>query len=67
MPIATVDGPQVEDLNIKRTLVKEITDALEKAYGFQRESYVVIIREGLPQNVAVGGELILDRIKKKAD
>lgn len=64
MPIAIVDGPQIEDLNLKRTLVKEITDALEKTYGFQRESYIVIIRENLPENVAVAGELVLDRIRK---
>jgi 4-oxalocrotonate tautomerase family enzyme len=64
MPIAIVDGPQIEDLSVKRTLVKEITDALEKAYGLQRESYIVITRESLPENVAVAGELILDRIRK---
>lgn len=64
MPLAIVDGPQIEDLNLKRTLVKEITDALEKAYGFQRESYIVLIRESLPENVGVAGELVLDRIRK---
>ncbi|MBU7024470.1 MAG: tautomerase family protein, partial [Theionarchaea archaeon] len=64
MPMAIIDGPQIDDLNLKRTLVKEITDALEKAYGLQRESYIVIIRESLPENVAVAGELILDRIRK---
>ncbi|MBU6997838.1 MAG: tautomerase family protein [Theionarchaea archaeon] len=64
MPLAIVDGPQIEDLNLKRTLVKEITDALEKAYGIKRESYIVIVRESLPENVAVAGELILDRIRK---
>lgn len=64
MPLAIVDGPQIEDLNLKRTLVKEITDALEKAYGIKRESYIVIVRESLPENVAVAGELVLDRIRK---
>lgn len=64
MPLAIVDGPQIEDLNLKRTLVKEITDALEKAYGIKRESYIVIVKESLPENVAVAGELILDRIRK---
>ncbi|MBU7041162.1 MAG: tautomerase family protein [Theionarchaea archaeon] len=64
MPLAIVDGPQIEDLNLKRTLVKEITDALEKAYGIKRESYIVIVKESLPENVAVAGELVLDRIRK---
>ena len=57
-----IDGPEI-DVEIKRTLVKEITDALEKAYKLPRDVYVVLIRENKPENVGVGGSLILDRIK----
>ena len=64
MPSATIEGPPIEDVEIKRVLVKEITDALEKAYKLPREIYVVLIKENLPENVGVGGTLILDRIKK---
>ena len=61
MPNVTIDGPKIEDVEIKRTLVKEITDALEKAYTIPREAYVVVIKENAPENVGVGGKLIVDR------
>ena len=64
MPNATIDGPPIEDLEIKRVLVKEITDAMEKAYKIPREAYVVLIKENKPENVGVGGELVIDRRKE---
>ncbi len=67
MPNATVDGPKIEDANTKRVLIKEVTDALEKAYELPRNAYHVIIRENSPENVGVGGTLVLDRIKTKAN
>lgn len=62
MPNVVIDGPKI-DVEIKRTLVKEITDALEKAYKIPREAYVVLIKENKPENVGVGGTLIIDRRK----
>ncbi|KYK29474.1 MAG: tautomerase family protein [Theionarchaea archaeon] len=64
MPSVIINGPKIEDVEVKRVLVKEITDALEKAYKIRREAYSVVIKENLPENVGVGGELILDRMKK---
>ena len=64
MPNANIEGPPITDVDIKRLLVKEITDALEKAYKLPREVYTVVIKENTPQNVGVGGKLILDRIRK---
>ncbi len=32
MPDVVIDGPKIEDVDVKRTLVKEVTDAMEKAY-----------------------------------
>jgi 4-oxalocrotonate tautomerase len=61
MPNVTIDGPKIEDVEIKRVLVKEITDALEKAYKIPREAYVVLIKENASENVGVGGKLIVDR------
>lgn len=61
MPNVTIDGPKIEDVEIKRVLVNEITDALEKAYKLPREVYVVLIKENLPENVGVGGKLIIDK------
>jgi len=61
MPSVTIEGPKIEEVEIKRELVKEITDALEKAYKIPREAYVVLIKENSPENVGVGGKLIIDR------
>ncbi|KKM94352.1 hypothetical protein LCGC14_1199200 [marine sediment metagenome] len=44
--------------------MKEITDALEKAYKLPRHTYIVLIKEDSPNNVGVGGELVIDREKK---
>lgn len=64
MPTATLEGPPIEDVEVKRILVKEITDALEKAYKLPREVYTVLIKANFPENVGVGGNLIIDRMKK---
>ena len=64
MPNVIIDGPPIKDLEVKRILVKEVTDAMEKAYKIPRQAYVVVIKENLPENVGVGGELIIDRVKK---
>ncbi len=61
MPNVVIDGPIIEDIDTKRTLVAEITDALEKAFGFPRSAYVITINEHPPENVGVGGELLIDR------
>ena len=61
MPIATIEGRKIEDVNVKRALVKEVTDALEKAYELPREAYVVLIKENAPDNLAVAGDLLIDR------
>jgi 4-oxalocrotonate tautomerase len=63
MPSATIEGPKIEDVEIKRVLVKEITDTLEKAYKLPRQVYVVLIKENPPENVGSGGQLILDKKK----
>lgn len=62
MPTAYVEGPPIKDLETKRQLTREVTDAMERAYGAPRQAYVVVIRENEPENVCVGGELICDRI-----
>ncbi|TFG30474.1 MAG: 4-oxalocrotonate tautomerase [Promethearchaeota archaeon] len=64
MPNVIIDGPKIEDLEVKRQLVKDITDALEKAYKISRDAYVVVIKENSPENVGVGGTLIIDRMSK---
>ena len=65
MPNITIEGPEIKNIEAKRTLVKEITDAVEKAYKLPRQAYVVTIKENPPENVGVGGELVLDKWPRK--
>lgn len=65
MPTAEIAGPKINDIDLKRQLVKEVTDSMMKAYKIPSPSaYVVTIIETSAENVAVGGELIADRGKK---
>jgi 4-oxalocrotonate tautomerase len=61
MPIINLDGPPIDDLDVRRTLVAELTAAAAKAYAMPAEKIIVLIRENTPQQVAVGGTLIADR------
>ncbi len=61
MPNIVVDGPPIKDLDKKRKLVEKMTEAAVEAYGLPAQAIVVIIKENLPENVGVGGKLIIDR------
>ena len=62
MPNINIEGPEIADLDKKRALVKELTDAATKAYGLPRETIVVLIKENSLENVGVGGKLIIDKM-----
>ena len=62
MPSLTVEGPPL-DVEKKRNLVKELTEVAERIYGIKHIS--VLIRENKPENVALNGELILDKIERE--
>ncbi len=61
MPVIRVDGPKI-DLEQKRQLVKKLTDAAVEVYGI--EHIIVLIRENLPENVGLSGQLKADKIRK---
>ena len=61
MPIINVEGPALKEVEKKRRLVEEMTDAAVKAFGLPRETIVVLLKENSPENVGVGGELVSDR------
>ena len=63
MPIITVEGPEIKDMEKKRALAEALTDAATKTYGLPRKAMVVLIKENSPENVSVGGHLIVDRKK----
>ncbi len=61
MPDISIEGPIIKDIDKKKILVQEMTDAAVKAYGLPRETIVVLIKENPPENVGVGGQLLIDR------
>ena len=63
MPNITIEGPTIKDLEKKRILAKEVTEAALKAYSLPEEVIVVVIKENSPENVSVGGQLLIDRFK----
>ena len=65
MPNITFDGPRIADLNKKRELIRSVTDAAVKAYGLPKQAMVVVLKENLPENVGIGGELLADRVPGK--
>ena len=64
MPNITIDGPKLDDLDLKRTLIKEITESIERAYKIPKDHIVVIFRVQSPEDVGIAGKLLLD-IKKQ--
>jgi len=60
MPHITIDGPKITVAK-KRRLVQELTQAAVNAYGMDKKNIVVLIKENRPENVGVGGELVIDR------
>jgi len=62
MPTITVEGPPIPDIERKRQLVKKLTDVAVEVYRI--EHITVLIRENVPENIGVNGQLIADRKKK---
>ena len=63
MPIAIIEGPPV-DIDIRRRLVKEITEAMYHAYrdkDVSMEELITIVRENPPELVTRAGEPVSDR------
>jgi 4-oxalocrotonate tautomerase len=67
MPNISIEGPPIKDLDIKRKLVKGLTEVAAEAYGLPVQKIRVVIKENLLENVARGGELLLDIKKAEAE
>ncbi len=63
MPIITASGPHLS-VEQKRKLAEKLTEAAGSVYDRLRNMIIVVIRENDPENVAIGGELVLDRQAK---
>lgn len=60
MPNITIEGPPIKDLDVKRRLVKGMTEVAAEAYGLSAQKIRVVIKENAPENVARGGQLLSD-------
>ena len=61
MPIITIEGPPIADMETRRALTQSLTEAASEAYAMPKEKIIILIRENRADQVAVGGELISDR------
>ncbi|AJC72420.1 4-oxalocrotonate tautomerase [Thermococcus guaymasensis DSM 11113] len=62
MPTVIIEGPKA-DAEIKRELVRRITEVVREVYKVHHVS--VIIHENEPENVGVDGELLSDVIARR--
>jgi 4-oxalocrotonate tautomerase len=63
MPVITIEGP-VLSLDKKEKLAKEISILASDIMGVSLDAYIVIIKENAFENMAQGGVLISEKIKK---
>jgi len=61
MPTIVVSSQKQNDVDKKRKLVERITSAVVEVYGVPKEAITVVLLENEPENVGVGGVLLLDR------
>ena len=62
MPVISVEGPPVSDVSKKREFVQSITDAALSLFDVPRSAIVILFKENRPENVGVGGRLLVDRM-----
>ncbi len=60
MPYIIIEGPPLEVAS-KRELVEAFTETATKVYNIPKEAFVVLIKDNPPENVGIGGKLIIDR------
>ena len=61
MPLVTVKAVEGRTIEQKRGLVKDITEALVKNFGANREAVAIDIIEYSKENLASAGRLFIDR------
>jgi 4-oxalocrotonate tautomerase len=62
MPTIFFYGPELE-VEKKRGLIKDFTEAASKATGIDQSAFVVYLRNSKPDEVGVGGKLLSERMK----
>ncbi len=68
MPVLTFEGPPIEDIEKKRSFVKGLTDVVCASFpNIPRKAILVLLKENRPDNVANGGQLLLDQFARQGD
>ena len=60
MPTVIFEGPRM-DTETKRQLVRAIAEAVTRVTGHPKEIITTLIHENPPENVGLGGDLLVDR------
>ena len=60
MPMIIFEGPKMAT-ETKRQLVRAIAEAVSRITGHPKEIITTLIHENPPENIAPGGELLIDR------
>jgi 4-oxalocrotonate tautomerase len=63
MPVIQVNMFKQPDIDKKRQLVSRLADLMVELYNVPREAVTVMIKEDEPENVGIGGELAVDKLK----
>lgn len=61
MPMVQVEMFEGRTLEQKKDMVREVTEALCKTIGCEREAVTIIIREMSRQNLGKGGQLFSEK------
>ncbi len=64
MPTIFFYGPKL-DKEKRREMIKSFTDTASRLTGIEKTAFVVYLREGAPEDVGVGGELLEDVVKRR--
>ncbi|MGI6162307.1 MAG: 4-oxalocrotonate tautomerase [Bacillota bacterium] len=61
MPMVQIEIIEGRTTDQKRTMAKEVTDAIVRSLGVKPDAVRIIIRDMKKENFAVGGKLRLDQ------
>jgi 4-oxalocrotonate tautomerase len=64
MPVINVNMLTGRTKEQKQQIVAGITDVMVNVAGAKKEGIVVVINETSPENYGLGGELMVDKLKK---
>ncbi|MEI6122865.1 MAG: 4-oxalocrotonate tautomerase DmpI [Bacteroidota bacterium] len=64
MPVITIEGPALK-LETKERLAKEMTLLASTLMDIPEDAYVVLIKENHYENMAQGGILISEKLRKQ--